>query len=106
MNEPAFGAFGRQTTFGQAQWMVSTMAWIIQRSLNINGEATGAGFMSTNWFRNQFGRRNSLYNTAGAFDLSLVASGQVAALGYYAKSVHTSTETMYPESLSRTPLTL
>ena len=97
MNEPAFGAFGRQTTFWAGA--VDGVNYGMDSStltLNINGEATGAGFMLPIGSEINLADVILYDNTAGAFDLSLVASGQVVALGTMPNQSLLAHETMYP----------
>jgi hypothetical protein len=82
MNEPAFGSFGRQTSF----WAGSSngVNYAMDQStmtLNTNGEATGGTFMLP------IGADISLAdvvfsnNTAANFTLTLTASGQEVSMG-------------------------
>ena len=82
MDEPAFGAFGRQTKF----WAGSSLGvnYAMDEAtitLNTNGEATGGGFMLPIGADVKVADVIMSDNTAGGFDLSLTASGQEVSLG-------------------------
>ena len=97
MNEPAFGAFGRQTTLwggfidGANQGIDQTTL-----TLNSNGEATGGSFMLPLDSDVKLADVILSGNTAGAFDLSLVASGQEVDLGTMENRSLIAYETVYP----------
>ena len=97
MNEPAFGAFGRQTNFWAGA--VSGVNYAMDESiltLNINGDATGGAFMLPMGADINLADVVMSNNTAGAFDLKLVASGQEINLGTVQNQSLISHETTYP----------
>ena len=97
MDEPAFGAFGRQTKFWAGA--VDGVNYALDDAtltLNINGDAIGAGFMLPIGADVQIADVVLWNNTAGEFDLSLVASGQEISFGTMANQSLIAYETVYP----------
>ena len=97
MDEPAFGAFGRQTKFlaGYAEGVNYAMdeSMLV---LNFNGEATGAAFMIPYGASVLAADIKMSNNTAGDFDLSLTASGQQVSFGKMENRSLISFETVFP----------
>ena len=97
MDEPAFGAFGRQTKLWGGS--VGGTNYAIDEStitLNINGEATGGGFMLPIGADVRLADVILFDNTAGGFDLSLIASGQEVSMGTMSNQSLLAYETIYP----------
>ena len=82
MNEPAFGAFGRQTSFwaGSANGVNYAMDQSTL-TLNTNGEATGGTFMLPIDADVRLADIVFANNTAADFTLTLTASGQDVSMG-------------------------
>ena len=97
MEEPAFGSFGRQTEF----WAGSSLGvnYAMDEStitLNTNGEASGGSFMLPIGADVKVADVVMSDNTAGAFDLSLTASGQEVSLGTMPNQSVIAYETVFP----------
>ena len=97
MDEPAFGAFGRQTEFWAGSSLGVNYAMDAATiTLNTNGEATGGGFMLPIGADVKVADVIMSDNTAGDFDLSLTASGQEVSLGTVPNQSVIAHETMFP----------
>ena len=97
VNQPAFGAFGRQTKI--CAGAVDGVNYAMDQStlsLNINGEATGGNFMLPMGADIQLADVILSNNTVGEFDLHLTASGQDIFLGAMANQTVIAHETIYP----------
>ena len=97
VNQPAFGAFGRQNNFWAGT--VDGVNYAMDESLlalNINGEAVGGGFMLPMGADVQLADVILSNNTIGEFDLHLTASGQDVSLGIMPNQSILAHETMYP----------
>ena len=97
VNQPAFGAFGRQNNFWAGA--VSGVNYAMDESmlaLNINGEAVGGNFMLPLGADVQLADVILSNNTIGEFDLYLTASGQDVSLGMMPNQSILAHETMYP----------
>ena len=97
MDEPAFGAFGRQTKF----WAGSSLGVNYGMdeatiTLNTNGEGTGGSFMLPVGADIKVADIVMSDNTAGDFDLSLTASGQEVSLGTMPNQSVIAYETIFP----------
>jgi len=97
VNQPAFGAFGRQTKLWAGA--VDGVNYAMDQStlsLNINGEAIGGNFMLPMGADIQLADVILSNNTVGEFDLHLTASGQDIFLGTMANQTVIAHETIYP----------